>query len=139
MKKKKKRLPQTQAEWMRDIAKAYQDASETKPFGELVMGRPMKDEELFHLAPQVFFKFRGIKGTEKKKNEIIKGALASYIATISRGECGKIVEDSPVLAFCFCYLAAHYVADLIDEEKVTTIMDHCIEEIDVLEKMILNL
>ncbi len=135
---KKTRLPQTLEDWLKDIAKAYQDANETKPFGEMVMGRPLKDKELFHLAPQVFFKFRGIKASEKRKNEIIEGTLASYVVTTDEGEGGQIIENSPVLAFCFCYLAAHYVADLIDDGNVATIMDYCVDEIEKLEMMIAN-
>lgn len=135
---KKKRLPRTPADWLKEIAQAYKDASEAKPFGELSIGRSLKDEELFHLAPQVFFKFRGIGASEHRKNEIIEGTLASYVATIDAGEGGKILEASPVLAFSFCYLAAHFVADLIDDMKVAAIMDHCVDEFETLENMISN-
>lgn len=70
-------MPKTKKEWLTDIAEAYKDAREAITFGKFSLGRPLKEDELFHLAPQVCFKFRGIKASEKRKNEVVEGTLAS--------------------------------------------------------------
>ncbi len=136
---KTKPLPQTPEEWLHEIVLAYNDASESIPFGMLTQGRPLKDGELFHLAPHICIKFRGIKSTEKKLQEIVEGSLASYVKTLYEGEGGESLQDSPLLAFCFCYLAAHYVADLMDEREFEIIMDYCDERSELLGKLIDNL
>jgi len=67
---KKNPFPQTPVEWLHEIALAYNDASESIPFGLLTQGRPLKDGELFQLAPHICIKYRGIKSTEKKLQEM---------------------------------------------------------------------
>lgn len=52
----------------------YRDAKEAQPFGELV-GEPIAQSDLFHLAPHVFFKFRGLRSSKRKRNKIVEGAL----------------------------------------------------------------
>jgi len=128
-------LPKTKQEWLQDIAKAYNDALDTKVFGELTRGYPLTDEELFHLAPHICIKFRGLDVDQKRRNEIVEGTLASYVVTEDM-EVGQFLHDSPLFAFCFCYLAAHYAADLMEEEIASAVMDYCLENLNTLENMI---
>jgi hypothetical protein len=48
-------LPASSEEWLEEIARAYLDAKEAKPFGT-AMGQPIAEGDLFHLAPHVFLK-----------------------------------------------------------------------------------
>ncbi|MEW6235346.1 MAG: hypothetical protein AB1656_08175 [Candidatus Omnitrophota bacterium] len=132
---KKRRLPKTRQEWLQDMALAYKDASEAKVFGELTRGYPLTDAELFHLAPHVCIKFRGLDVDQERRSEIVEGTLASYVAT-EDAEGGEFLHKSPLFAFCFCYLAAHYVADLMEEELVCAMMDYCLENLNRFEKLI---
>ena len=125
-------LPTTNQGWLRDIAWAYRDAAEAKWFGVLAKGGPIRVDEYFHMAPLVCIKFRGIKADEARRKKIIEGALSSYVATTSRGEGGDYIEGSPLLAFTFCYLAAHFVVDLMDEAAVGRVMDFCLAHEDEL-------
>jgi len=52
-------LPTTPAEWLDESRLAIADARKTKPFG-LVAGQRITDANLFHLAPLVCMKFRGL-------------------------------------------------------------------------------
>ena len=117
----KTKLPASSDEWLEDIARAYRDAKEAQPFGEL-MGEPIPEDKLFHLAPHVFIKFRKIRAPQRKRDEIVKGTLASYLATMDEGSGGDEFKNSPLLSFVFCYLAAHFVADLLDKETVDPIV-----------------
>ena len=120
------KLPASSDEWLEDIARAYLDAKEAQPVGEFA-GEPFSDDKLFHLAPHVFIKFRNIQPSERKRDEIVKGTLASYVATMDEGSGGDELENSPLLSFAFCYLAAHFVADLLKKEAVESLMDMCVE------------
>lgn len=46
------------------------------------------------------------------------------------------LRDSPLLSFAFCYLAAHFVADLLDETAVQGLMDVCVARRGDLERLI---
>lgn len=52
-------VPQTAAGWVDEIAAAYEDAREALPFTPLV-GVVAGARELYHLAPHVAIKFRGL-------------------------------------------------------------------------------
>ena len=119
-------LPASSDEWLEDIARAYLDAKEAQPVGELA-GEPFSDDKLFHLAPHVFIKFRKIRASPRKRDEIVKGTLASYVVTMDEGSGGDELKNSPLLSFVFCYLAAHFVADLLEKEAVESLMDMCVE------------
>ena len=54
-----RQFPQNPAEWLHEIDEAYRDARETLPFMPLVGVRP-SESKLFHLAPRVAVKFRGL-------------------------------------------------------------------------------
>jgi len=89
------------------------------PIAEII-GEKMKQEDLFHLAPAVTIKFRGIQLSKKLLEKVTEGALASYIAN---EETHKESIASPMISFAFCYLASHYVLGLVNEEKVEALMD----------------
>ena len=118
------KLPASSDDWLEDIARAYLDAREAQPVGELA-GEPIPEDKLFHLAPHVFIKFRKIRASQHRRDEIVEGTLASYIATMDEGTGGDELKDSPLFSFAFCYLAAHFVADLLEKEAVERLMDMC--------------
>ena len=90
------------------------------------MGEPIAESNLFHLAPQVFFKFRELRPSKQKRTEIVEGTLASYVVTMDEGTGRGELHESPILSFAFCYLAAHFVAGLLDEASVERVMDLCV-------------
>ncbi|MBK5100478.1 MAG: hypothetical protein JJE15_05720 [Desulfobacteraceae bacterium] len=114
------RIPQTKSEWIEEIAEAYSDAEEAIPFGKFV-GEHIEDKDLFHTAPGICLKFRGIKRTKAKLKKTTEAALSSYVAT--KDFLGHILDD-PHISFAFCYLASHFALDLIDNQKVNEIMDY---------------
>jgi hypothetical protein len=121
----KKRLPRTPAEWLKEIRLAYQDASEAQAFAPFV-GTTIGEADLYHLAPLACLKFRGLDlKDEKLRDRVTKGALANYVANVDRAEVGHGLKASPVLAFALCYVTAHLVLDLIDEQKAESILTRC--------------
>ena len=54
-----RQFPQHPVEWLHEIDDAYRDAHETLPFMPLVGVMP-SENKLFHLAPRVAVKFRGL-------------------------------------------------------------------------------
>ena len=100
------------------------------------MGEPIAESELFHLAPQVFLKFSDLRLSKRKRTEIVEGALASYVATMDEGTGRGELRDTPVLSFAFCYLAAHFVAGLLDETSVEHVMDLCVAGKNDLERLV---
>ncbi len=127
-------LPASSEEWLEEIARAYLDAKETQPFGKLT-GQPIAESDLFHLAPHVFLKFRSIRASKRRYDEIVEGALASYVVTMDEGTGRDELRDSPLLSFTFCYLAAHFVADILDETAVQRLMDACVARREDLERL----
>ena len=113
-------LPDSPEAWLDEIAAAYRDGQEAIPFGRLV-GQEVKPEDLFHLAPLVCLKFRGIKRTRKLIQRATDAALASYVAT---KEQVPEVLAVPQLAFAFAYLASHFGLDLLDEQHVEAVMEY---------------
>ena len=120
---------------MQEIARAFLDAKEAQPFGK-AMGEPIADGDLFHLAPHVFIKFRGLQPSTRERTEIVEGTLASYVVTMDEGTGRDELRDSPLLSFAFCYLAAHFVADILDETAVQRLMDVCVARRGDLERLI---
>ena len=118
-------LPTSSEEWFQDITRAYLDAKEAQPVGEAV-GEPIAEKDLFHLAPHVFLKFRNFRASKRRRAEIVEGTLASYVVTMDEGTGRGELRDSPILSFAFCYLAAHFVADLLDQATVEHLMDLCV-------------
>ncbi|MCH9035021.1 MAG: hypothetical protein IID42_11035 [Planctomycetes bacterium] len=128
-------LPASSEEWLREIACAFVDAKEAQPLGKL-MGEPIAESNLFHLAPQVFFKFRDLRPSKQKRTEIVEGTLASYVVTMDEGTGRGELHESPILSFAFCYLAAHFVAGLLDEASVERVMDLCVAGKSDLERLV---
>ncbi|HEX7478406.1 MAG TPA: hypothetical protein VF331_11410 [Polyangiales bacterium] len=116
-------VPKSNEAWLKEIAAAYADARETIPFGPLVDAE-IREADLFHLAPVVCLKIRGIKRTKAVLKKATDAALVSYVAT---GAQEPEVFAKPHLAFAFCYLAAHFGLDLLTEEKIGAVMDFVVE------------
>jgi hypothetical protein len=110
------RMPQTKSEWIEEIAAAYSDAEEAIPFGKLV-GQDIEEEDLFHMAPDICLKFRGIRRTKAKLEKASKAAFSSYVATKDSG--GHIL-DGPYISFALCYLASHLQYPLITRMNYAT-------------------
>ncbi len=79
--------------------------------------------QLFQLAPQVFLKFSDPRLSKRKRTEIVEGALASYVVTMDEGAGRGELRDSPQLSIALCYLAAHFVADLLYQATVERLME----------------
>lgn len=112
--------PKSIFEWIAEIAEAYRDAEEAIPFGP-VTGQTIEEKDLFHFAPSVCLKFRGIKRTKRNLKKATDAALSSYVA--SKNSVGHILDD-PHISFAFCYLASHFALDLVDEKEINEIMEH---------------
>ena len=69
----KRDQPGTPDEWLEEIRLAMADARNTKPFG-LLTGQVITDSNLFHLAPLVCMKFRGLDSrNEKLRKKVTEG------------------------------------------------------------------
>jgi hypothetical protein len=124
----KRDQPTTPDEWLAEIRLAIADARETKPFG-LLTGQRITDANLFHLAPLVCMKFRGLDHRDEDlRKKVTEGALANYVANSDPDGIDHGLEQRPLMAFAICYIAAHYVLDLIDEEQATAALECCDEE-----------
>lgn len=118
--KSKRPLPKTPAGWLAEIADAFLDAREAVPFAAL-FGDRLEDDRLFHVAPDVAVKFRGLP--RKRRAAAVEAALSSYVASKSRGEeRGDRLFEDPLMAFAFCYLASHFGLDLVDESLFDEVM-----------------
>ena len=123
-------LPTTPDDWLDEIQLAIADARETKPFG-LLTGQRITDANLFHLAPLVCMKFRGLDyRNEELRRKVTEGALANYVANSDPDGINHGLESRPLLAFALCYVTAHYVLDLNDDVEAESILNHCDEYID---------
>ncbi len=109
-------LPRTPAEWLNEIADAYADAYEALPF---MRSQGMEPDQslLFHMAPRVALKFRGLP--EQQAEAATEAALCSYVA--SKEQVGVALDD-PHIAFAFCYLAAQFGLGLASDEAINEIM-----------------
>jgi hypothetical protein len=111
-----RQFPQHSVEWLQEIDDAYRDAHKTLPFMPLVGVMP-SENKLFHLAPRVAVKFRGLPLS--RIDAATEAALSSYVAS---QELAGSVFDDPYLAFAFCYLASHFGLGLVSEECVEEVM-----------------
>lgn len=129
-------MPHTPTDWLSEIAIAYYDAYEAKPFGILV-GQNITENDLFHMTPHICLKFRRIKRTKANVDKATEAMLASYVATEGQAEG---IFNNAHLAFGFGYLACHYGMGLLTEDKVSEIMEylekHRIELKKAIEKKI---
>ena len=74
------------------------------------------DAELFHVAPLVMLKIRGLPASKRKA--AVEAALCSHVAS----EKTASFED-PLLAFAFSYLASHFGVGLLEESVALEIME----------------
>ncbi len=119
--------------WLNEIAAAYLDAEEAIPFGPMA-GVTIKKKDLFHLAPAVCLKFRGL---EQKKNikKVTESALSSYVATLDTAPDSMA---DPQMAFAFCYIASHFGLGLVTDEEATGILEYVEKHLEELRRMILT-
>lgn len=126
----KRQQPTTPPEWLDEIQLAIADARKAKPFGKFT-GEPITDANLFHLAPLVCMKFRGFNfRNEKLRNKVTEGALANYVANSNPDGIDHGLEAKPLLAFAVCYIAAHYVLDLIDDQEAESVLNYSEEHLE---------
>lgn len=118
--KAKNPLPATPKGWLVEIAAAYQDAREAIPFGPLV-GQPFSEAELFHLAPVVTLKFRGLRRSGRALGRATEAALTSYVAN---HDAHQAELSNAHLSFAFCYLASHYGLGLLTAFEAEDLMAH---------------
>ncbi len=116
--------PQTPDEWADEINLAYLDARGTKLFA-LLTGTRLTDANLFHVAPLVCLKFRGLGLRDKElRQRVVEGALATYVKNTDSEAPAQNLGSEPKLAFALCYVTAHFVLDLLDEQAANDIMHH---------------
>ena len=88
-------LPRTPTEWLNEIADAYADAFEALPYMPSV-GVDPDERFLFHMAPRVALKFRGLH--EQQAEAATEAALCSYVA--SKEQVGDVLDDPHI---CLLY------------------------------------
>jgi hypothetical protein len=113
---------------VQEILLAWNDAKEAKPFARFT-GTNLTDTDLFHLAPLVCLKFRGRELAGEEADRVTKGALANYVVNTDPKAAVQGLESKPELAFALCYVTAHLVLDLLDEQAAAEIMDYCEEHL----------
>jgi hypothetical protein len=122
-------IPLRVSDWFDEIKLAIADAREAEPFGK-VIGQPVTDANLFHLAPLVCLKFRGRKLVGLEANRVTKTALANYVVNSDPEGVDHGLESKPLLAFAVCYVTAHLALDLVDEKRAEAILNYCEEHLD---------
>ncbi len=125
----KRPMPRTPEGWLLEIRPAIRDAREAKPFGRLI-GQPITDANLFHLAPLVCLKFRGRKLVGREADRVTKTALANYVVNSNPEGTDHGLESKPLLAFAVCYVTAHLALSLVDERQAETIVNYCEEHLE---------
>ena len=119
-------LPESPDQWLAEIRLAWKDSRETKSFAHMT-GTNVADADLFHLAPLVCLKFRGRESTGKEADKVTKGALANYVVNTGPDASVQGLASNPKMAFALCYVSAHLVLELVDEETASEILDFCEE------------
>ena len=124
-------IPDTPESWLEEISRAYLDAFDTIPFGGLI-GQKIEQKDLFHLAPAICLRFRGLKQSKNILKRATDAALSSFVAT--ENNVGDEFEI-PQISFAFCYLASHYGLELVDEDLVSEVMDFIEQQQDYLSEI----
>jgi hypothetical protein len=119
-------IPKTPRDWIDEIARAYEDAREAIPYGRFV-GQVITERDLYHMAPAVCLKFRGIKKSKRMLEEATMAALTSY--SVMQSSAGELL-DVPQIAFAFCYRASHFGLDLVDDDLVNAVMEFVVSHQD---------
>ena len=126
----KRDQPTTPDEWFHEIRLAIADASGDEPVDQLIR-EPEEAVNLFHLAPLVCMKFRGLNyRDEALRRKVTEGALANYVANSDPGMNDHGLDSRPLLAFAVCYVTSHYVLDLIHDREAAAVLDYCDENMD---------
>jgi hypothetical protein len=125
----KRSLPRTPEGWLLEIRLAIMDAREIEPFGRMI-GQPITDANLFHLAPLVCLKFRGRKLVGREADRVTETALANNVVNSDPEGVDHGLETKPLMAFALCYVTAHLALDLVDEEKAEAILNYCEEHLE---------
>ncbi len=128
----RKPISKSNPDWLNEIAEAYIDAKEAIPFGPLT-GTKTKESDLFHMAPMVCLKFRGIAATKTNEQKATEAALSSYVANENANDG---ILKRPAMGFAFCYVLAHYGLGLVDEEQCEKVLTYVEANLDQLEKRI---
>ena len=102
---------------------------EAEPFGDLI-GQPVTDANLFHLAPLVWLKFRRKKLVGREADRVTETALANYVVNSDPEGVDHGLESKPLLAFAVCCVTAHLALDLVDEKRAEAILNYCEEHLD---------
>lgn len=102
------------------------------PFAKMLEDE-IGEQELFHFAPMVCLKFRGIRKSKSNVKKATEAALSSYVAT---QDMEPTTLCSPHRAFGFCYIASHLGLDLLTEEEARKVMDYVLEKDDRLLDLI---
>jgi hypothetical protein len=117
-------IPRTLAGWFEEITLAIAEARGAEPFGNLI-GEPVSNMNLFHLAPLVCLKFRGRELVGREADRVTKTALANYVVNSDPEGVDHGLESKPLLAFAVCYVTAHLALDLVDEKRAEAILNYC--------------
>jgi len=123
-------LPLNPLEWIEEIRAALADARAAIPFGRLAK-HSIDEQELYHLAPSIAVKYRGLSADKEKLEQATNAAISSYMANI---DVEREVLSDPRLAFAFCYLASHYGLGLVGIatlEEVMAVMEFNREQLEV--------
>lgn len=120
-------FPENDNSWLEEVARAYRDASET-----LLFDPSIGHGRLFHMAPGVCLKFRGIRRTKSALKKATDAALTSYVATQDQDEGALLV---PQMAFAFCYVASHFGLGLLDERRSSELLGYLEENLEGLVRM----
>ncbi len=134
MRKEAKPLPSAPSAWLKEIAAAYLDAEEAIPFGPAA-GVTITKKDLFHLAPSVCLKFRGMERSKKSIKKVTEAALSSYVATL---DTAPDALADPQMAFAFCYIASHFGMGLLTDEEATGVLEYVEKHLEELRRMILS-
>lgn len=115
-------------EWTKEIDEAFQDARDAKPYGRLI-GQNITDADLFHMAPLVCLKFRGLDLAEKERDRVIEIALANYVVNTEPDSPAERqvqgvpdLKTKPKLAFALCYVAAHLALGLFEDDLAEQVL-----------------
>lgn len=134
VRKETKSLPSTHRAWLKEIVAAYLDAVEAIPFGPAA-GAALTKRDLFHLAPAVCIKFRGLERSNKNIKKVTESALSSYVATL---DTAPDAMADPQMAFAFCYMASHFGMGLVTDEEATGILEYVEKHMEELRRNMLN-
>jgi hypothetical protein len=122
-------IPHSVDEWLKEITLAIADVRGAEFFGGLI-GEPITDANLFHLAPLVCLKFRGRKLVGREADRVTETALANYVVNTDPEGIDHGLASKPLLAFAVCYVTAHLALDLVDEKQAEAILNYCEEHLE---------